>query len=127
MMAVCEGREVIRMLVYIAALGVMMAGIYAITMKDNIIKKLLGLSVMSNGIHVFLIALGYREGGVMPIMQDLDFQRFSMTAVDPIPQALVMTSIVINLSVLALGLSISIILYRRFGTLDSGKIRELRG
>ncbi len=115
------------MIIYLLALGVMMLGLYAVTLKDNLIKKLLGLSIMSNGLHIFLIALGYRAGGVMPILQDLDFQRFAATAVDPIPQALVLTSIVINFSVLAVGLSIAIIIYRQFGTLDTGKIRRLRG
>jgi energy-converting hydrogenase B subunit E len=115
------------MIVYLFSLGAMMVGIYAVVMKDNLIKKLLGLSVMTNGIHVFLIALGYRVGGVMPILQDLDFQRFSMNAVDPLPQALVLTSIVINFSVLAVGLSVTILLYRKFGTLDSSRIRRLSG
>ena len=115
------------MLVYVLAMAVIVAGLYAIIMKDNLIKKLLGLGIMTNGIHVFLIALGYRAGGAIPIMQDLDFQRFSMAAVDPLPQALVLTSIVINLSILAVGLSIVILLYRKFGTLDSSRIRRLRG
>ena len=115
------------MLVYVLAMAVIVAGLYAIIVKDNLIKKLLGLGIMTNGIHVFLIALGYRAGGAIPIMQDLDFQRFSMAAVDPLPQALVLTSIVINLSILAVGLSIVILLYRKFGTLDSSRIRRLRG
>jgi multisubunit Na+/H+ antiporter MnhC subunit len=115
------------MFVYLAAIGVIAVGIYTLIMKDNIIKKLIGLSVMTNGIHVFLIALGYRAGGIMPIMQDLDFQRFAANAVDPLPQAMVLTSIVINLSILAVGLSISILLYRKYGTLDSRKIRGLKG
>lgn len=115
------------MLPYVLAMGVIAAGLYAVALKDNLIKKLLGLGIMTNGIHVFLIALGYRAGGIAPIMQELDFQRFSAAAVDPLPQALVLTSIVINLSILAVGLSITIPLYRRFGTLDSGRIRRLRG
>ncbi len=115
------------MLEYAIAMGIIIVGLYAIALKDNIIKKLLGLSIMTNGIHIFLISLGYRAGGVMPIMQDLDFQRFSAMAVDPLPQALVLTSIVISLSVLAVGLSITILLYREFGTLDSSRIRRLRG
>jgi multisubunit Na+/H+ antiporter MnhC subunit len=115
------------MIVYLLAIGVMMIGIYAVTMKDNLIKKLLGLSIMTNGIHVFLIALGYRDGGVIPILQEIDLQRFAMNAVDPLPQALVLTSIVINLSILAVGLSITILLYRKHGTLDSSRIRRLSG
>lgn len=123
---VCKGVR-IRMFVYAVAMGIIAVGIYAVAMKDNMLKKLLGLGIMTNGIHVFLIAIGYRAGGIVPIMQDLDLQRFSSLAVDPLPQALVLTSIVISFSVLAVGLSISILLYREFGTLSSRKIRGLRG
>ena len=115
------------MIVYALAVGIIAVGIYAAATKDNMIKKLLGLGIMTNGIHVFLIALGYRTGGIVPIMQDLDFQRFSSLAVDPLPQALVLTSIVISFSVLAVGLSISILLYRESGTLSASRIRRLRG
>lgn len=115
------------MIAYIAAVVIAAAGLYAVLMKDNVIKKIIGLSLFSNGIHLFLISLGYREGGIAPIMQGLDFMRFSSMAVDPLPQALVLTSIVINLSVSAVGLSIAILLYREFGTLDVRKIREVRG
>jgi multicomponent Na+:H+ antiporter subunit C len=115
------------MLVYVLTIGVIAAGIYALVAKDNLIKKLMGLSIMTNGIHLLLISIGYRAGGIAPIMSDLDFQRFSSAAVDPLPQALVLTSIVINLSILAVGLSICIILFRKYGTLDSSKIRRLEG
>ena len=115
------------MLVYLLALGVILVGIFAVAFKDNIIKKLLGLSVMANGIHILLITIGYRTSGIVPIMEDFDFEGFAATAVDPLVQALVLTSIVINLSILAVGLSITILLYREYGTLNSSKIRRLWG
>ena len=115
------------MIIYAAAVGVIVVGLYCIAIKDNLIKKLLGMSIMTNGIHVLLIAIGYRHDGIMPIIQDLDFNRFSMAAVDPLPQALVLTSIVISFSVLAVGLSIAILIYRKYGTLDSRRIRRLNG
>jgi multicomponent Na+:H+ antiporter subunit C len=115
------------MIVYAAAIGVIMAGLCCMALKDNLIKKLLGMSIMTNGIHLLLIAIGYRHDGIMPIMQDLDFNRFSAAAVDPLPQALVLTSIVISFSVLAVGLSITILIYRKYGTLDSNRIRRLSG
>jgi multicomponent Na+:H+ antiporter subunit C len=115
------------MIVFALSMAIIAAGIYALAMKDNILKKLLGMSVLSNGIHIFFISLGYREGGLVPVIRDFDVSRFASTAVDPLPQALVLTSIVISLSVLAVGLSISILLYRHYGTLDSRAIRRLRG
>jgi multisubunit Na+/H+ antiporter MnhC subunit len=102
-------------------------GLYAVLLKDNIIKKVIGLGIFTNGIHLFLVSLGYRTGGVIPIMTDLNFLNFAATAVDPLPSALILTSIVINLSVTAVGLAISILVYRNFGTLNVKNIKELRG
>ena len=115
------------MMPYIISMIVIATGLYAVLMKDNIIKKLIGLAVFSNGIHLFLVSIGYRAGGIAPIITDMDFMRFASSAVDPLPQALILTSIVINLSVTAVGLSIAILLYREFGTLNVKKIRSLRG
>ncbi len=115
------------MIPYAVSMIVVATGLYAVLMKDNVIKKLIGLAVFSNGIHLFLLSLGYRSGGIPPIITGLDFMRFASSAVDPLPQALILTSIVINLSVTAVGLSIAILLYRQFGTLDVKKIRSLRG
>jgi multicomponent Na+:H+ antiporter subunit C len=47
--------------------------------------------------------------------------------VDPIPQALVLTSIVIGLGVTALVISIAIRIYEKYGTFDITKIKRLKG
>ena len=115
------------MIVYTLCMVLMVTGLYAVLLKDNLIKKLMGLGIFTNGIHLLLVSLSYRSGGIMPIMTDLDFARFASTAIDPLPSALILTSIVINLSVTAVGLVISILVYRSFNTLDVRAIRELRG
>jgi multicomponent Na+:H+ antiporter subunit C len=111
---------------YIVAMVMVMLGIYTLLAKENLIKKIMGLTIFSNGIHLLLISIGYRMYGIAPILQDLDFYRFVSTAVDPLPQALVLTSIVINLSVTAVGLSLVIMVYRKFNTLNANKIRGLK-
>ena len=74
---------------------------------------------------MFLIVLGYREGGYIPV-------KFLMPAgtenfVLPTPQALTLTAIVIALATSALMLSLIVMLYRHYGTLDVREIRRLRG
>ncbi len=115
------------MIPYIVSMALVLVGIYALIVKENLIKKVIGLAVFSNGIHLFLISIGYRMGGIAPIIQELNFNQFSQLAVDPLPQAMVLTSIVINLSVTAVALSLIIQAHRKFGTTDSRKIRSLRG
>lgn len=115
------------MLPYLVATALLVTGIYALLARDNLVKKIMGLAIFSNGIHLLLISVGYRAGGIAPILQDVNFQRFVTTAVDPLPQALVLTSIVINLSVTAVALSLVIMVYRKFNTLDVKNIRGLKG
>ncbi len=115
------------MFVYITVMLLALVGIYALLLKENLIKKIIGLAIFSNSIHLFLISLGYRKGGIAAIMQKANVGYFSLAAVDPLPQAMVLTSIVINLSVTAVALSLAIHTYRKFGTLDSKKIRGLNG
>lgn len=115
------------MWVYVLTLAIALVGAYAVLAKENLFKKILGLGVFSNAIHVLLIALGYRSVGINPIVVNNTIQTFAQHAADPFPQAMVLTSIVINLSVTAVALIISVHVYRKFGTLDSRKIRGLKG
>ena len=115
------------MIPYIAAMVLVLLGIATLLLKENLIKKVIGLSIVSNGIHLFLVSLGYRAGGIAPIMEGLDFSRFSQLAVDPLPQALVLTSIVINLSIAAVALSLIVQAYRKTGTIEAKYLRRLNG
>lgn len=111
----------------LVAAAVMAAiGIYCIALKGNLIKKIIGLSIFTNSVHLLLISIGFREGGISPIRTALNQASFAGLAVDPLPQALVLTSIVIQLSVTALALGITILAYRRLNTLNTDKMNKLR-
>lgn len=115
---------------YTVAALLIALGIYCLLSKRNLIKLIIGLSVITDGIHLFLISLGYQTGGIAPIVpggMTSDLSGFAARAVDPIPQALVLTSIVINICILALALSLAIYAYRHYGTLNPFKMRRLKG
>lgn len=117
---------------YVIAMLLFALGIYCLLFKRNLIKMIIGLEVITNGVHLFLISLGYRAGGIAAIMSgDLLAERnvaqFAAQAVDPVPQALVLTSIVIDICIIALALSLAIYAYRHYRTLNPFKIRRLRG
>lgn len=114
---------------YVVAMLLIALGLYCLLLKRNLIKIIIGLGVMTDGIHLFLISLGYREGGIAAIVTGEMLENtagFASAAVDPIPQALVLTSIVINICIVALALSLAIWIYRHYGTLDPSEIRRLR-
>ena len=112
-----------------------MIGLYCAVVKKNMVKIVIGIMVMEYAVNLFLIMLGYRAGGVAPIVDSGFLESgtegvtaaFLNTAVDPLPQALVLTSIVISLGSLALMISICIRTYGKYGTFDITEIRRLKG
>lgn len=115
-------------------------GLYCAVVKKNIIKIVIGLAVMEYAANLFLIMLGYRFGGIAPIL-DKSYVKsaigqvaptepiasFINSAVDPLPQALVLTAIVIGLGSTALMISMCIRIYEKYGTFDITEIRRLKG
>jgi len=112
---------------YLAVAVLLGIGIFCITYKSNLVKKIIGLGIFSNGLHIFFMAIGYRDNSINPIVTPRNIQSFPLYSVDPVPQALVLTSIVIDMSVTALALIIIIWVYRRFGTAESKELENLRG
>ncbi len=114
---------------YAGATALLLVGFYMVLVKPNLIKILLGVSFLDTGTHVLLVAIGYVRGGTAPILSESLRQSVEAgftKVVDPVPQALVLTAIVIGVGVLALGLSIVVQVYRHYGTLDSREIRGLK-
>jgi len=106
-------------------------GLYCAVTKKNMVKIVIGIMVMEYAVNLFLIMLGYRMGGVAPIIGRSDLETglggFVSKSVDPLPQALVLTAIVISLGSLALMISICIRTYDKYGTFDITQIRRLKG
>jgi len=111
---------------YIFAAALFALGLMTVLVKNNLIKILIGLDIMESAVHLFLVSLGYRTGGTAPIWTGLA-EAENKIFVLPIPQALTLTSIVIGLATLAMALSITVQVYRHYGTLDVREIRRLRG
>jgi len=109
---------------YIGCFSLILIGLYVVLVKPNLIKVIIGINLMDTGVNLFLIAVGYLDGATAPIFSQAAGQADRM--VDPVPQALVLTAIVIGVSVLALALSLAIRLHGHYGTLDLRKIKGLR-
>ena len=110
-----------------------MIGLYCAVVKKNMVKIVIGIMIMEYAVNLFLIMLGFRFGGIAPIVTRQDMvdgklsNLFAAASVDPLPQALVLTAIVISLGSLALMISICIRTYERYGTFDITQIRRLKG
>ena len=111
---------------YIASFFLIALGLYTIVTKYNLVKTVIGLGIMDYGVNLLLISIGYNPGGTAPIFTQGELNAASYF-VDPIPQALTLTSIVIGACVTAMSLALVIKLYESYGTLDTREIRRLRG
>jgi len=104
--------------------GLLMAiGFWGILTRRNLIRIILSLAIAETGLHLVMVAVGYVRRGTAPI---LDSAAAAGQTVDPVPQALVLTAIVIGVAVNALLLALVIRLYRKKGTLNVEDFRELR-
>lgn len=107
---------------YIGAFLLIIIGLLIIVSKKNLMKIVLGMGIMDSGINLLLISIGFRANGTAPIFTDN-----STFFVDPIPQALTLTSIVIGACVTALALSIVIKIQEHYGSIESDEVRRIRG
>ena len=98
-------------------------GFTTLLLHKNMIKKIIGFSMMDSAIYLFLAAKGYIEGRTAPILVDGVTQ--ASRYINPIPSGLVLTGIVVSVSVSALMLSLTVRLYRRYHTLDIDRITML--
>lgn len=107
---------------YIGSFILIFIGLAIIVSKKNLIKIVIGMGIIDSGINLLLISIGYREGATTPIFSD-----GAKIFVDPIPQALTLTSIVIGACVSALALSLVIKINEYYGSVESDKVRRIKG
>ena len=109
----------------IAALILFGIGFSNLLLNRNMIKKIIGFSIMDSAIYLFLASYGYLVGRKSPIMaSDVPAPTVS-EYINPLPSGLVLTGIVVSVSVTAVMLALTVRLYRRYHTLDIDEIAML--
>ena len=116
-------------------LGVSLYGVFR---RPSITKKIIALTIFSDSANVLAIIVGYRgwpnpwHSPIPPILLNRHptpqyISEFAKVAVDPLPQALVLTAVVIGLAVTVFLVFLALQVYRLYGTVDVRKVRRLRG
>ncbi len=108
----------------IAGIFLVLIGLWGILTNKDIIRIIVGFSVFDVGIHIIMISIGYVIGGTAPIIEKLS--DVGKSYVDPVPQALVLTAIVIGLGITAFMLTYAVNMYDKKGTLEIDKFEELK-
>ncbi|OFX83195.1 MAG: cation:proton antiporter [Bacteroidetes bacterium GWF2_33_16] len=101
-----------------------LVGLYGLITRRNLVKIVISLSIMEFSLFIFLELVGYIDGGIAPIITGQDA---NAVYVDPLPQAMILTAIVIGLATTAMLMAIAIRLYRKYKTFDIREIKNLKG
>jgi multicomponent Na+:H+ antiporter subunit C len=107
---------------YVVTIFLMVAGLYIVIARGNLIKKLIGLSLFQTSVYLLYIEPGKILGGTAPIV-DPAFQVYS----NPLPHVLILTAIVVGVATLALGLALVVRIHEAYGTIEEDELldREL--
>lgn len=106
---------------YVITIVLMIAGLYIVVARSNMVKKLVGLSIFQTSVYLLYLTPAKIVGGTAPIF-DPAFRVYS----NPLPHVLILTAIVVGVGTLALGLALVVRINEAFGTIDDDEI-PLRG
>lgn len=102
---------------YFITVFLMMAGLFIVIARGNLIKKLVGLSIFQTSVYLLYIVPGKLLGGTAPIVSDA-FKVYS----NPLPHVLMLTAIVVGVATLALGLALVVRIREAYGTIEEDEI-----
>ncbi|MCB1992853.1 MAG: cation:proton antiporter subunit C [Geminicoccaceae bacterium] len=104
---------------YIVTIFLMVAGLYIVIARGNMIKKLIGLSLFQTSVYLLYLTPAKIIGGTAPIL-DPAYKVYS----NPLPHVLMLTAIVVGVATLALGLALVVRIHEAYGTMDEDDIFE---
>ena len=96
----------------------MMAGFYTVIAFDNLIKKMVGLTIFQTSVFILYISMGKVSGGTAPILTGKP-EVFS----NPLPHVLILTAIVVGIATTALGLALVVRVREAYGTIEEDEIQ----
>ena len=104
---------------YWITIVLMVAGMYILIARGNLLKKLLGLAILQTSVYLLYIAPAKLVGGTAPIV-DARFELYS----NPLPHVLILTAIVVGVATLALGLAIVVRIKEAYGTIEEDEVLQ---
>jgi multicomponent Na+:H+ antiporter subunit C len=105
---------------YFITVFLMIAGLFIVIARGNLIKKLVGLGIFQTSVYLLYIAPGKLVGGTAPILSDA-FTVYS----NPLPHVLILTAIVVGVATLALGLALVVRIREAYGSIEEDEILRL--
>lgn len=107
---------------YWVVIILMMAGLYILIARHNLVKKMIGLSIFQTSIFYLYITMGKVTGGTAPILVEQP-----VVYSNPVPHVLILTAIVVGVATTAVGLALIVRIHEEYGTIEEDEIRIIEG
>ena len=104
---------------YWIVIVLMMTGFYIVVAHDNLIKKVIGLSIFQTSVFLLFITVGKVDGGTAPILAE-GFEVYS----NPLPGVLILTAIVVGVATTAVALALVVRINEEYGTIEEDEIQR---
>ena len=104
----------------------MMIGFYAMIVKNNLVKKIIGMSIFQTAIILFYVSIGAKKGATIPILEHHGHAEVINTLhyINPLPHVLMLTAIVVSVSTLGVALALILRIYNKYGTVEEDEILD---
>jgi multicomponent Na+:H+ antiporter subunit C len=117
---------------YLVSAVVFCLGLYTLLTRRNMIKMVMGLSLMESSTYLLFVSLAYRTGSTAPVLLGPPHgktpdQLAHGNAADPVLQNFCLTAIVIGVAVTGVFLAVVVRIAQHYRTLDSDDVRQMRG
>lgn len=117
---------------YLAAVALFCIGLYVLLTRRNLIKIVMGLSLMETSTYLFMLSLAYRASATAPVLAGPPAGRTARqlahgNVADPVLQNFCLTAVVIGVAVTAVFLSVVVRIAQHYRTLDADRVRAMRG
>ena len=112
---------------YALTVVLLVIGLYGMLLKQNLIKKLIGMNIFQGAIILAYVVFAYKKDASVPVvMFDEHHQAIEQASqyMNPIPHGLMLTAIVVGVATTGVGLALLILIYRRYGTLEEPELME---
>lgn len=126
---------------YWAYIVLMMVGLYAMIAKNNLVKKIVGMSIFQTAVILFYVSIGVKWGATIPILHHGaphdaagDAVHAAVTHasaavnvadyINPLPHVLMLTAIVVGVATLGVALALAMKIYKEYGTLEEDEINQ---
>lgn len=103
----------------------MMIGLYAMIAKNNLVKKIIGMSIFQTSIILFYVSTSFKTGKTIPIIElghDAHAAVHAIDYINPLPHVLMLTAIVVSVATLGVALALATKVYQQYGTLEEDEI-----